>query len=159
MTDDVGDCNRRKMREKINSSTSTLCRQYRDYTNVEYNDVIYGQFMSEFITKCRLSCHTLHIKTGRYTSPKTPRDERICGHCNCIEDEHHALFDCPLYGNVRMRFRDFLLRLPSVKQLLNPSNINDANTLGDMLIQIEDVRRSDLWCCVQRWMWKWIVKN
>ena len=33
-------------------------------------------------TKFRISAHSLAIETGRYTKPKTPREERICTLCN-----------------------------------------------------------------------------
>ena len=85
----------------------------------------------------------MRIETGRYTAPKTPRNERTCRDCNCVEDEHHAIFVCPLYANIRAKYRDFLLRLSTIKELLNPYNIHDANVLGDMLIQVERIRKTE----------------
>jgi hypothetical protein len=47
----------------------------------------------------------LQICQGRYS--KTPRDMRHCPNCTgVIEDEQHALFDCPVYADLREKFRD-----------------------------------------------------
>ncbi len=42
----------------------------------------------------------LHIETGRYEG--LAEDERMCPMCNNgVENELHALLDCPLYDDVR----------------------------------------------------------
>ena len=58
-------------------------------------------FARRNITRLRISCHPLATKTGRYTKPKTPVENRICELCdrNCIEDENHMLLLCPFYSN------------------------------------------------------------
>jgi hypothetical protein len=40
------------------------------------------------ITKFRLSDHILNIERGRYTKPKTKREERYCLFCDSIENEN-----------------------------------------------------------------------
>ena len=52
------------------------------------------------LTRLRLSSHSLHIETGRHTA--TPREDRICTLCkNNVEDETHALVQCPMYQDIR----------------------------------------------------------
>ena len=71
----------------------------------------------------------------------TPRQERVCPECpTFIEDEYHVVYQCPLYSNVRIRHRDTLLKLPTIFDLLNPTNIADAGEVGDLLLDIEDIR-------------------
>ena len=148
LPDGMDDQNRNEMRDKITTSTATYCTTYKNLTGATYNDAIYGQFLREdkraVLTRWRLSCHSLQIERGRYTSPLTPRDERTCPECPLsIEDEHHVLFNCPLYHNVRFKFRDLLLRLPTVCDLLNPTNIDDANEVCDLLRNIEEIRKTE----------------
>ena len=39
-----------------------------------------------------------------------------------------------------MRYGDTLLKLTTIFDLLNPTNISDASEVGDLLLEIEDVR-------------------
>ncbi len=57
------------------------------------------------LTRFRSGYHWLEICQGRYS--KTPRDMRCCPNCTGVnEDEHHALFDCPMYDVLRGKFSD-----------------------------------------------------
>ena len=53
------------------------------------------------MTRLRLSCHSLHIETGRHRG--TQRQDRICTLCNIntVEDETHVLVNCPVYHDIR----------------------------------------------------------
>ena len=94
------------------------------------------------ITKWRLSSHNINIETGRYTTPSTPREERVCSECaTSVEDEHHVVFQCPLYRNIRTRHRDLLLRLKTIPELLNPMNVGDAGKVGELLMGIDETRK------------------
>ena len=58
------------------------------------------------MTKLRLSGHRLEIETGRYTRPKTDREERLCSYCQhmgekAVEDEIHFLLKCPMFNEIR----------------------------------------------------------
>ena len=137
-----------QMKGEIESSTGTHCIRYREISDMSCVDPIYNQFLREdkriLISKWRLSSHSLHIEKGRYTSPITPREERTCEICpTCVEDESHVLFVCPLYDIVRVRFRDFFQAHNTVRKVLNPSDIQGAETLGDILLQIEEIRKSE----------------
>ena len=40
---------------------------------------------TKYITKLRISSH--HLQRGRYTRPKTLKENRLCNTCRVIEDE------------------------------------------------------------------------
>ena len=62
------------------------------------------------LSRLRCSCHDLRIERDRYLPPsiKPPRHLRTCLMCgsDSIEDEHHMVFDCPLYSTIRFKFAD-----------------------------------------------------
>ena len=137
-----------QMKSRLTESTSTYNARYVDITNCTYNSTIYNEYLSEYkriiITKWRLSSHRLHIETGRSESPKTPRDERTCRICDgIIEDEQHALFECELYNATRLKHKHLFEKYKSVKEILNPQSIADAEDLGEVLIAIENTRKSN----------------
>ena len=39
----------------------------------------------------------LKIENGRYGANRVPAEERLCMSCDIIEDEFHAIMQCPLY--------------------------------------------------------------
>ena len=44
----------------------------------------------------RAGCLLLQVELGRYSSPKTPFNERLCKMCNLeVEDQEHFLLHCP----------------------------------------------------------------
>ena len=53
------------------------------------------------LLKFRVSCHKLHIETGRH--PYIPIEMRLCQLCdkNKIEDEEHFLMECEVYSEER----------------------------------------------------------
>ena len=59
-----------------------------------------------YISKIRLSAHSLRIQTGRYSRHRLPRNERYCQCCNTldIEDEYHFVLVCPCYNNIRKTY-------------------------------------------------------
>ena len=151
LADNLDQINLNEMKSSINNATTTYCMRYKEICGMSYNDCIYGQDLREdkriIITKWRLSSHNLKIETGRYTKPPTARDERVCSECtSVVEDEHHVVFQCPLYRNVQTHHRDLLLRLKSIPELLNPKTIADASEVGEMLLSINSIRR-DLGLC------------
>ena len=56
------------------------------------------------LNKLRCSSHLLAIERGRHTKPKTPIENRLCFHCNTIEDEIHFLTNCGIYERDRQIF-------------------------------------------------------
>ena len=56
------------------------------------------------LTKLRISDHSLHIETGRYTKPYTESHERICNLCKKeVEDEKHFLLRCEVFNDERAK--------------------------------------------------------
>ena len=129
---------------KIQRAESTMMRSYAEKEFITKN-VIYWSFMNDdergIITRWRLSNHRLHVETGRYTIPKTPRENRSCLSCGILEDEHHAIFVCPMYSHIRLRYRSLLERNTSVMIMLNPS-IDDAQPVARLLMDIEACREN-----------------
>ena len=149
LDDDLDVQSRDQMKHEIKTATTTQCQRYNELTDLTNVDAVYNRFLREDkriqLTKWRLSSHDLHIERGRYTSPITPRHERTCETCpNAIENEEHVLFHCPRYDVVRMRNRDLFLRSNTVHAMLNPKNIDDANMVGDVLLQIDRIRKIEL---------------
>ena len=116
-------------------------------TECKYNPTIYHEFLNEYkriiITRWRFSNHRLHVETGRYNSPKIIRNHRVCNICPLeVEDENHAIFECPLYNENRTMFKHLFDSYTSVKEFLNPRCLKDAEMLGCFLISIENTRKS-----------------
>ena len=53
------------------------------------------------LAQLRMGTLPLEVETGRFTNVKL--EERFCKLCltGAIEDEHHFLFTCPLYEDIR----------------------------------------------------------
>ena len=62
------------------------------------------------LTRFRCSSHDLRVERDRYlpAAVKPPRHMRTCLICasQSLEDEHHFIFECPLYDNLRFKFSD-----------------------------------------------------
>ena len=129
-------------KQRIDASTQSMTSRYKEISNLQYCDVLYQKFVVEryriTITRWRMSCHKLRIETGRYTRPKTPRNERKCKICNTLEDEHHALFLCSAHIFIRQHYTEILSRYTTLQSILHPSTTTDANTIGKYLIDIEN---------------------
>ena len=70
-----------------------------------YLSIVKNRHFRNILTRFRSGYHWLEICQGCYS--KTPRDMRYCPNCTgVIEDEHHALFDCPMYDDLREQFND-----------------------------------------------------
>ena len=55
-------------------------------------------------SRFRLSAHRLKVETGRWT--RTPRERRTCScDSSSLQDERHALLECPLTANIRQKFK------------------------------------------------------
>ena len=91
----------------------------------------------KYLSKFRLSAHSLNIEKGRYNN--TNRRDRICTLCNSsdIEDEFHFILKCPIYNDLRVNYiKNYYYRRPSVfklVQLLSVNNVKIINNLGKYL--------------------------
>ena len=72
-----------------------------------YVDMIKNRNQRCSLTRLRISAHSLHIETGRYTRPvSTPISSRICKYCSdsAIDDEAHFLLACGTFAYKRACF-------------------------------------------------------
>ena len=52
--------------------------------------------------KFRCGVAPINIELCRYGLARIPVEERVCSHCNEVEDESHDCIDvCPLYNDIR----------------------------------------------------------
>ena len=93
------------------------------------------------ITRWRLSNFELAIETGRYTRPKTDREQRLCRTCLTVEDEYHVFFICPLYNQVRTNHPDLFSHPYSVKRILNPNTRESVYKTAYVLFEIEKIHK------------------
>ena len=93
------------------------------------------QSRDRFLTKYRLSDHSLAIEKGRYKKAWLPRDQRICGHCTTgeVETEMHFLLHCPKYEEIRQQYFSIF-----AKKVPNFSFQNDNEKLAHILGEIQN---------------------
>ena len=90
-----------------------------------------------YISRFRLSSHTLKIEQGRYTNDR--RENRKCTLCdlNDIEDEFHFVLKCPFYSLLRKQYiKEYYYKKPSVFkmiQLFSVQNVTELCNLGRYL--------------------------
>ena len=111
-----------------NSNVLDLYRNCKTNLSYEsYLDVL-PHSLRMFISRIRLSAHSLRIQTCRYSRNRLPRNERYCQCCNTldIEDEYHFILICPCYIDSRMIYikKYFYVRPSMFKftQLLQTQN-------------------------------------
>ena len=59
-----------------------------------------------FITRLRISAHSLRIHIGRFGVNRLPRHERLCLNCNLqdVEDVYNFVCICPKYRTIRLKY-------------------------------------------------------
>ena len=72
------------------------------------------------MAKFRNGTFPINIETGRHK--QQPLEERVCHHCNILEDEMHYLLHCPLYSRNR---RDLYQQFEDILNI-NPQDLEDA---------------------------------
>ena len=98
--------------QKIRDLGSNKNSQYKFWIYLQLNpNLVMSPFLNRIdltgkcITKFRAGSHMLKIETGRWN--RTPREDRLCTHCNKLGDENHAIFECSLI------YREDLPEFPS----------------------------------------------
>lgn len=90
-----------------------------------------------FVTRLRISAHTLRIHTGRYSRNRIPRNERYCQCCNSgqIEDEYHFIIVCPYYQNLRIVYvKQYYRNNPSMFKFIQLLKSENKHTLCKLAI-------------------------
>ena len=92
----------------------------------------------KLITKLRISEHNLLIEKGRHLN--IPREQRLCSHCKCIDDEKHFLLHCTnesffflnILNNENQIFNN-LSESEKLSYILKSSTSSQVNKLGSFL--------------------------
>ena len=107
-----------------------------------------------FLTRLRLSNHSLLIETGRHLRPKLEREHRKCFICKDeIEDELHFVTKCPLYKSerkilyetVQLNCQNFELFTTNVQKFIFIMTNEDENVMANLAkfiyksLQIRDI--------------------
>jgi hypothetical protein len=82
-----------------------------EYSQENYVCNFFSKSERSFLAQLRLGILPLQIEIGRFTSPLTPIENRICLCCdlNCVENEIHFVLECPLYNEERSHLVNELL--------------------------------------------------
>ena len=129
---------------------SFFSKVYKTYGLQKYLTFPLKQASRSYITKLRISAHTLCIETGRYNKPPIPRQNRLCKFCpNSIEDETHFLLNCPKYEPQRNKYDifkipNFTTEAIALKTIMNPDDHNMAKQLSFFIFEAFEVRYKSL---------------
>ena len=127
-------------KETLLNSEKSMDVRYRTLIPQTYNATLYNSLINDelrtIVTRWRLSCHKLHVETGRYKNPKVEREQRVCKQCGVLEDEHHALLVCDAHHSVCIKFKE-RIKWTTVSDMLNPGNEEDLLTVAEYLKAIE----------------------
>ena len=124
------------------------------YKHVLKNDRLVQPYLNQgirakykkYISKFRLSAHSLNVETGRYDS--TIRENRLCTKCNLadIEDEYHFILKCPYYTDIRnLYINTYFTTRPSMyklTQLVSSANKKILCNLGKYLMKASERRNN-----------------
>ena len=113
-----------------------MLQYYCSVVDAKEKSSIYTNFIDDrsryIIMRWRLLNHKLFIETGRYMTPKIPRQNRKCIICDTLEDEHHAIYICPSFTFIRQNHEKLIATYPTVKRILNP-NLTDIYEVAKFL--------------------------
>ena len=101
-------------------------------------------------------CST-YIQTSRYSylliMLNIPREQRLCSHCKCIDDEKHFLLHCTINSELRSSFLNILnnenqifnnlSESEKLSYILNPSTPSQVNKLGSFLKKSLELKTGD----------------
>ncbi len=86
----------------LNMNKLDVYRSVKKEFGVEkYLELNISRYEKSLLSQLRYGVLPLRIETGRFVNE--PRENRLCCLCNmnCVEDQFHFMFDCPLYNNYR----------------------------------------------------------
>ncbi len=91
-----------------NHSSLLLYRTLQpEYKYADYLAVVKCYSNRRLLSRFRSGCHGLRVDTGRWeNNVHLDRKDRLCLVCKSsqhVEDEHHFIFDCPLYSHIRAK--------------------------------------------------------
>jgi hypothetical protein len=92
------------------------------------------------VAKFRTGSHWLEIQRGRFTKPRTERENRLCKKCylGLVKDEVHVVFVCPLYEILRVKYSGLFRDATNLNSAVSSAQI--ARFLYDCyLVHVESV--------------------
>ena len=96
-------CGQNKFKTFSNPILRTYCNMKCNFGMETYLDAIKNYKYRVAMSQLRTSSHTLAIKYGRYTRPKTKIEDRKCSSCHILEDERHFLIECNINQTERVK--------------------------------------------------------
>ena len=130
---------------RLIESNRSMSVRYKNIVGLLSQNCLYSSYVSDecrtTITRWRLSNYRLAIETGRYNRPKTDRENRVCKLCLKVEDEEHVIYHCPLYKDIRSKYKTFIDNKCTVKSILNPENLAEIYITAKLLQEIESLHK------------------
>ena len=86
----------------MNRNKLRLYQKFKSsFSQEPYIDLVRNRNQRSWLTRMRVSAHSLHVETGRYANK--PLNERICKYCpsNEIDDEYHFWLRCDTFNTKR----------------------------------------------------------
>jgi len=124
-----------------NSPVLTLYKHIKpDLKYEQYLDVLPSN-LRFFITRFRISAHSLRIQTGRYARNRLDRNLRVCQLCQeqDVEDEFHVILKCPLFTSLRKKYvKKNVYDKPSVFKLIEMFKSKDKQTLTNLALYLKE---------------------
>ena len=123
------------------SSVLQLYKTVKDCIGFETYLTILPKDLRFFVTRLRISAHSLRIQTDRYCTTYTPRIDRICKYCNKneIEDEYHFVINCERYTNIRTKYLNpFYYVRPSMFKFISLLKSDDEHILFNLSKYIKE---------------------
>ena len=84
-----------------------------------------NSFARKSFTRLRISAHNLRIETGRHTYPKTAVEDRLCRHCDTLDDELHFILKCSKSTDSVSARQTFMTDLAALHPDTRQMNDND----------------------------------
>ena len=145
---------------KLTTYLTLFGEQFESFEMQSYLTKIRIQKNRALSAKFRSRSHWLRVETGRHENLE--RCQRTCKLCSnsVVEDEHHMIFDCKAYVELRKEFQHLFEDADAVKQVMD----KDENCLAKFIRACYD-RRSTLLdqACSKRggrppaWLASWVL--
>ena len=129
-----------------NHSSLVLYRTLQpEYKYVRYLSEVKRFSNRKLLSRFRSGCHGLRVDTGRWEdNTHLDRKDRLCvmsRSAQQVEDEHHFLFDCPMYSSIRASHASVFQRACSVSDFF--ANC-EANACGGFIRSCVSLRSNIL---------------
>ena len=132
------------------SSRADFYRCYkRNFASSPYLEEVNIKSHRVALTRLLTSSHRLRVESGKWERPTPlPRNQRLCYHCNRLDDEYHFVIECKLNRSLRRKFIPrYYWDHPSVfkfMSLMNTENKKDLSNLAEFAKKSFDIRKKSI---------------